>query len=743
MQHNHFSAQHCGLSVHHITVSYYKNMFERNLVTDQIIDYIFESFFRTEKRRCLFIREFKNEFLSEIEYWEKISPRGYLSEDILRELDDVYTRSLNWSSLMRTIPTCGRKKVTTFIRSFLLDILEEELKMSSSDRAAAIRREEELASVFSLQKNEIELLKYCIAVELDEYDFENSIASLGNSRRSSIKTASQITGLDQAEISYLMKSKNNLLKSGVLSQCSRSRNSLGVDVDESVLQFASGLEAVDSIMNSYIYIDRKKPLSLRSFTTKKEYSEIIKDILNCSGPANILLHGRAGTGKTEYARSLVRSVKKRPVFVTTRKSSSGRGSRQIALEAAINIVTENDVLIVDEADYLINSMGFFRTPHQDKGWINDLLDRSNVKMIWITNHTQNVEESHLRRFSFSLLFDSFGSAERKKIWKNIVGHGPLASIIDSEKIEHYSNEYEVNAAGIASACEAASSIIKENTKKKKNVLAIIENILEQHEQLIKGRPHKKERLFNIAAEYNVDFINTSLPADDLVEPLSQIANFIRTKSDKEYNANILLYGIPGTGKTEFVKYLASQLKLKICLKRASDLLSPYVGETEMLINRAFREAEKSGQILFIDEADTFFKERTAFSRSWELSQTNELLSQMENFKGILICATNMKSLLDSAAIRRFNFKVQFNALKTDQYLPVYKDYFSKLTGLPKKRDLDKLMTISELTLGDFRAVANAYKFVAKKDITPAEIIGRLAQESSHRDDKKEKQVGFA
>ena len=65
--------------------------------------------------------------------------------------------------------------------------------------------------------------------------------------------------------------------------------------------------------------------------------------------------------------------------------------------------------------------------------------------------------------------------------------------------------------------------------------------------------------------------------------------------------NLLLFGVPGAGKTEFVKYLAKQLDKPLCVKNAGDLLNCYVGGTEQRIIAAFAEAEANGEILFIDE----------------------------------------------------------------------------------------------------------------------------------------------
>ena len=87
-----------------------------------------------------------------------------------------------------------------------------------------------------------------------------------------------------------------------------------------------------------------------------------------------------------------------------------------------------------------------------------------------------------------------------------------------------------------------------------------------------------------------------------------------------------------------------------------------MGATEQLIRRAFEEAEREEAVLVLDEADTFLFSRDRAVRSWEISFTNEFLTQMERYRGILICTTNRMTDLDQASIRRFNHKIRFDYL---------------------------------------------------------------------------------
>ena len=91
-----------------------------------------------------------------------------------------------------------------------------------------------------------------------------------------------------------------------------------------------------------------------------------------------------------------------------------------------------------------------------------------------------------------------------------------------------------------------------------------------------------------------------------------------------------------------------------------------MGETEQNLARLFREADPRHTVLLLDEVDSFLADRRQARQQWERTQVNELLQQMERYPGIFIAATNRMSGLDTAAMRRFDFKLHFRALNPAQ-----------------------------------------------------------------------------
>ena len=80
----------------------------------------------------------------------------------------------------------------------------------------------------------------------------------------------------------------------------------------------------------------------------------------------------------------------------------------------------------------------------------------------------------------------------------------------------------------------------------------------------------------------------------------------------------------------------------------------------------FAAARQQNAVLVLDEADSFLSDRRGARQSWEVTQVNELLTQMEAFDGIFICTTNLMEKLDPASLRRFAFKVRFDPMTPDQ-----------------------------------------------------------------------------
>ena len=250
---------------------------------------------------------------------------------------------------------------------------------------------------------------------------------------------------------------------------------------------------------------------------------------------------------------------------------------------------------------------------------------------------------------------------------------------------------------------------------------------------------KTKKPFEIYKNYSLDYLNTDCDIKGVVENLKEFCKREKddTLSKENHGVNLLFWGQPGTGKSCSVDYLAKVLKKKVVKKTASDLLSKWVGESEGRIRDMFKEAESTNSILFMDEADSLFRGRNRARNSWEITQTNELLQHMEDFKGIFICCTNFKESLDKASIRRFIWKIKFDYLTNKSKVDLFKKSFdiAVLTDAQQAR----IEAIPIVSAGDYKVVRK--KLMFKKDPSIDELIELLWQESIHKD-KEEKRLGI-
>ena len=171
--------------------------------------------------------------------------------------------------------------------------------------------------------------------------------------------------------------------------------------------------------------------------------------------------------------------------------------------------------------------------------------------------------------------------------------------------------------------------------------------------------------------------------------------------------------------------------MPLLVQRASDLLSKWVGGSEKNFANAFRRAQQDGAILLIDEVDSFLRDRQGSTRSWEVTQVNEMLTQMEAFSGIFIATTNMMEGLDQAALRRFDLKVKFDYLKPSQAATLLDRHCAKL-DLPASNfgEANVRQRLGKLTPGDFAAVMRRHQFCPIT--TTAELVAALQGECAHK-----------
>jgi transitional endoplasmic reticulum ATPase len=424
---------------------------------------------------------------------------------------------------------------------------------------------------------------------------------------------------------------------------------------------------------------------------------------------NILIHGPPGTGKTELARTLAGALGE-PLHAVGEADSDGeepsRFDRVAALRLALRTLEKRGraLLLFDEMEDLLGGAqveqdGRIRNRSGSKLFVNRLLEENVVPVIWTSNSITDVDPAILRRFSLSIRMDFPGIAyspamlERVSAEEKVAVDPALQSLAARAPETASLFRVAARAAALAGDPESASRFAG-------SVLGAIKG------ETVQPRAPRPFDETLLAAD-------TDLPA--LFASLSH--------EDSPADFSLLLTGPPGTGKTEAVQALARRLGRPLHVRRASDLMSKWVGETEKAIARAFTDARRQGAMLFFDEVDSLLADRQGATQSWEVSQVNELLTWMEEHPLPFAAATNHAAKLDPASARRFVFKVEMRPLDATRARAAFAHFF----GRDAPATLDRL---GGLTLGDFAVVARQLGFLGAGN--DAELVERLRQERAAR-----------
>lgn len=220
----------------------------------------------------------------------------------------------------------------------------------------------------------------------------------------------------------------------------------------------------------------------------------------------------------------------------------------------------------------------------------------------------------------------------------------------------------------------------------------------------------------LSASFPAAYITTELEWEDLVLPqqtwlqIKEIENWLHFNAKLLYDWGMhrkikpgyraLFHGAPGTGKTLTASLLGKYTGRDAFRIDLSKVVSKYIGETEKNLDKIFHKAENKNWILFFDEADALFSKRTSVRDAHDRYANQEvsyLLQRIENYPGLIILASNFKSNIDEAFMRRFQSIVYFPIPKAPERLKLWQQSFPKQVSLASEIDLPKIAQQFELT----------------------------------------------
>lgn len=651
------------------------------------------------------------------------------------------------SDLLSALGVCELENSDIPIEDFT-KILKDKKKKNDKKPPPKIhgtlkRNIKQLSGLVGLSKCEIKILSFVLVLNNNRglSDIADLLGTLNG-----IDTAeclSIILKIPYKKIQKALNTKSLLSSSGILRIAKKQNNYLARkfilmnQLDSLMFEDNNNTELIDSF---FIPVEKSTLSSDDYHHISEDFNLLVNYLTKVSAQremgVNILVHGKPGTGKSELAKVLAETLEFK-IYGISIADSDGEAikgkDRFTSYQLCQKILArQNDTLIVfDEIeDVFPDNTQFIFNDDDDsdrrKAWINRLLEVNPIPAIWISNKIHQIDRAYIRRFDYVLNLE----LPPKNVRAEILNKHFKDLTVSNEWINKVAENSNIAPALVSRAARVALNVDDDNScskKTEKNLERILGNTLSAM-----GYSNKLCTKRNQSVSYRLDALNPDTNVHTLVEGLK-----------KNPEGCFLFFGPSGSGKTHYGRHIASSLNKPLIIKRASDLLHPYVGMSEKNIAEAFAQANKEDGILQIDEADSFLQERRGASKSWEVTLVNEMLTQMEAFEGVFICTTNLMDGLDAASLRRFHLKIHFDFLKIEQswilFQQTLEDYNCPLSDNTNwKKNLAKL---TNLTPGDFSNVIRQSK-ISAESLTASILFEGLSKESKFKDSRQSYGIGF-
>lgn len=425
---------------------------------------------------------------------------------------------------------------------------------------------------------------------------------------------------------------------------------------------------------------------------------------------NVLLYGPPGSGKTELAK-VVAAAASASLFATGEDSGNGNGESDRAERLADLVFSQRllagqkrTALLFDEMEdvavHLIKRGG-------SKVYLNRLLETNPVPIVWTSNELANIDPALLRRMTLAVELKRPPAQQRQRILERLARRAGLA--LTAPEIEGLARRLDATPAIYENALKAAKLAGGGAEAVERAALGIVRAV----SGVIARKP---------GAIPAFDPLLTSASLD-----LSGLADRLVAAQARAFS--VCLSGPPGTGKSAYARYLSRRLGLELVQKRASDILGMYLGESEKNIAEAFDVAREAGAMLVFDEADSLLLDRRDATRSWEITQVNEMLTWMEEHPLPVVFTTNNMERVDSASLRRFTFHVTLGYLDKAGLRRAWAVFFAT------ERPPPEWLIWANLTPGDFAKARKQAEVLGLLD-QPARIADVLAEISRSKPDAR-------
>lgn len=604
-----------------------------------------------------------------------------------------------------------------------------------------------LARLFNLSKFEIQALLICLAPELRR-KYDRIYAYLQDDitrKRPSVDLVLNLLSGSEEErwrLQQMFTPHGVLLQAGLLQPVDDPHSPSGCSalaqflrIDPRIRDFIMGCSVLEPRLRGFIRLrsgNESSPFMVVDAGTSRLVSDLIAwRFADQSVPVrNLVIHlyGPEGVGKQSLALEQCRRLQCNLLYLDLTQLMAVETDCEEFLRLAFReAMLLQAPLYIHSVDALINDDVRGRM-------LSKMLARLVREYGWLTfcagekpwQPTGLLDDTVFK--SFELPLPDFES--RKQAWEiNLTANGEPR---DGDLVTQLASQFLLTPGQIRAA---ADSIKLERALGRKQGDGDNTGLL----QACRNQSNQKLRDLAVKVESRYDWKDLILP-DNKLDSLQQICDQVRQQYkvfsqwgfDRKLaygkGLSALFSGPPGTGKTMAAQVIAAEVELDLYKIDLSTVISKYIGETERNLSQIFKEAETSNAILFFDEADALFGKRTEVNDAHDRYANIEvsyLLQKMEEYKGIVILASNFRVNMDEAFVRRIRFIIEFPFPDEESRRQIWKIHFPEQAPVADDIDYDLLAGHFTIPGGNIKNVILNAAFRAAKTDSPISMAHLL------------------